>query len=222
MEEASFVPPSPDRVPELLSDWEKYWHSDSPDPMTQLALIHAQFEIIHPFVDGNGRLGRMIIPLFLLEKGRLRRPSFYLSSYFEAHRDAYIGHLRELQTPGGWNRWCRFFLEGVIAQANADTSKVTALQALYARLKDRVLELTHSQYAVPLLDYMFVHPIFQSSTISQLENMPTVPMVWNMLNKLKEDGILYTVRKGAGRRPYVFALAEFVNLTEGRTVFEFP
>lgn len=219
MEEASFVPPPPENVPQHLGAWEHYWHAQTPDVITQLALLHAQFEIIHPFVDGNGRLGRMIIPLFLFEKHRLTRPSFYLSAYFESHRDEYIGCLRDLGTPGGWTRWCRFFLQGVVTQAADDTAKARAIQDLYERLKNRALEITHSQYAVPLLDYMFVHPVFRSSDVSKLEHMPTVAMVSRLFNQLREDRILYVVREGAGRRPYIYALAELINLCEGRKVF---
>jgi Fic family protein len=218
IEEAAFVPPSPLQLQDHLNRWEAYWHSEAPDALVQLGVIHAQFEILHPFLDGNGRLGRMVIPLFLYEKKILSRPCFYLSAFFEARRDEYIARLRELGQPGSWTRWCAFFVEGVAVQAEANTRKARAIQDLYERLKKQVLDLTHSQFAVPLLDYMFERPIFRGSDVAKLEHMPSAPMVNNLLNNLRRNGILHTVREGAGQRPHVLALAELINLCEGRKV----
>jgi Fic family protein len=219
IEEAAFVPPSPLGLQDHLNHWEAYWHSDAPDVLVQLALIHAQFEILHPFIDGNGRLGRMVIPLFLYEKKVLSRPCFYLSAFFETRRDEYMTRLRHLGQPGSWTLWSAFFLEGVAVQAEANTNKARAIQDLYERLKKQVLDLTHSQFAVPLLDYMFERPIFRSSDVTRLEHMPSPPMVANLLGNLRRHGMLHTVREGAGRRPHVLALAELINLCEGRKVF---
>ena len=218
IEEAEFVPPSPLDLQDHLNQWEAYWHSDAPDALVQLSLIHAQFEILHPFIDGNGRIGRMVIPLFLFERNILSRPCFYLSAFFETRRNDYIARLRDLGKPGSWTRWCAFFLEGVAVQAEANTHKARAIQDLYERLKKRVLDLTHSQFAVPLLDYMFERPIFRSSDVTRLEQMPSAPMVATLLGRLRLKGILHTVREGAGRRPHVLALAELINLCEGRKV----
>lgn len=219
IEQAAFVPPSPLILQDFLNQWEAYWHADAPDVLVQLALVHAQFEILHPFLDGNGRLGRMIIPLFLFEKRILSRPCFYLSAFFEARRDDYIARLRNLGQPGSWTQWCAFFLDGVAAQAEANTNKARAIQDLYERLKKQVLDLTHSQFAVPLLDFMFERPVFRASDISKLHHMPSPPMVATLIKKLKTNGLLHTVREGAGRQPQILALAELINLCEGRKVF---
>ena len=218
VEEAAFVPPPPQLLQEHLNSWEAFWHSEAPDTLVQLAIIHAQFEILHPFIDGNGRIGRMVIPIFLFEKRILSRPCFYLSAFFDARRDDYIARLRDLGQPGSWTRWCAFFLEGIAVQADANTTKARSIQDLYERLKKKVLDITHSQFAVPLLDYMFERPIFRSSDVTRLDHMPSAPMVANMLGRLRRDGMLHTVREGAGRRPHVLALAELINLCEGRKV----
>jgi Fic family protein len=97
IEKAQFIPPPPMAVPRLMDNWETYYHAEAPDPLVQLALVHAQFEIIHPFRDGNGRLGRILVPLFLCEKAILSRPMFYLSAYLEEHRDQYINRLGALR-----------------------------------------------------------------------------------------------------------------------------
>lgn len=218
IEQAQFVPPDPQRLMEFLDNWEKYYHLERPDALVQLGIIHAQFEIIHPFLDGNGRLGRMIIPIFLFEKKVLTRPMFYLSAYFEGNRDAYVEHLRKLgQAKGAWNDWIQFFLLAVDEQAKANAAKARAIIDLYGRLKQQVVDLTHSQFAVPLLDRLFARPVFQ---ISHLEGrkMPTRPMITGLVTKLKEAGILKVLRQGSGRRGQVFVLSELLNVTEGRKV----
>lgn len=218
LEEASFVPPSPLGLQDHLNLWEAYWHAEEQDILAQLAVIHAQFEILHPFLDGNGRVGRMVIPLFLYERGVLSRPCFYLSAYFEENRDDYIAHLRALGSLGSWGGWCAFFLKGIVKQAEENTRKAKAIHDLYEDLKKRVLDLTHSQYAIPLLDYTFQRPIFRSNEVAKLEHMPSSPMVSTLLKTLREHGILKTLRKGAGRRPHILALHELINLCEGRKV----
>lgn len=218
IEQAHFVPPEPGRVMESLDNWEKYYHMERPDTLVQLAVIHAQFEIIHPFLDGNGRLGRMIIPIFLYEKKLLSRPMFYLSAYLEEHRDGYVGRLRALgQSKDAWNAWIQFFLTAVEHQAKANAGKARSIINLYSRLKDEVIALTHSQFAVPLLDKIFARPVFQISQLSW-KNMPTRPMVNTLITKLKEAGILKVLRQGSGRRGQVLVLAELVNTAEGKRV----
>ena len=220
MEQADFVPPPPDVVPTAMSDWEGYYHAQRPDALAQLAVIHAQFEIIHPFNDGNGRLGRMLVPLFLYEKQLLHRPMFYLSAYLEQHRDDYIAHLRPLgREEGAWNRWIAFFLRALADQAHANARKARAIMALYGSLKVRVLELTHSQYAVPLLDAIFAQPIFKSTAFDGRTGMPSRPMITNMLGRLKRADILKVRRPGSGRRAQILVLPSLLNLCEGSDIF---
>ncbi len=220
IEQARFVPPEPMSVPGLLDNWEKYYHREEPDVLVQLAVLHAQFEIIHPFVDGNGRIGRLLLPLFLYERRLLSKPMFYLSAYFERHRDEYYERLRPLgASQDAWNQWIAFFLKAVCEQADENTKKARQILDLYERLKDRVRELTHSQFAVPLLDRLFDQPIVQTTELARHRSMPSRPMVMVLLGKLRAAGILKTVRPGSGRRAEVLALAELINLCEGRKVF---
>ena len=188
IEQADFVPPSVELLPSLLDNWEKYYHSDESDELVQLAVVHAQFEILHPFLDGNGRLGRILVPLFLHEKKILHRPMFYLSAWLEARRDSYIDRLRPLgNSPGAWNRWVEFFLTGLEEQARINSDKARAILELYERLKTHVLELTHSQYAVPLLDQMFERPVFESKHLKFPEHPPTRGAVASLLRTLNFD-----------------------------------
>lgn len=218
IEAARFIPPLPARLPALLANLEAYWRSEELDPLVQLALIHAQFEIIHPFRDGNGRIGRILVPLFLYEKKLLSRPMFYLSQYLEEHRAEYIAQLRALNRPQPWNDWTVFFLHAVAVQAEANADKARRILALYERLKARIIELTRSRYAVPLLDKLFAQPIFSSNDLFQDPRMPTKPVVTQLLQRLTDAGILKQLREARGRRAQMLALAELVNLCEGKKV----
>lgn len=214
---AQFIPPEPLRISEYLDNWEKYYHADRPDALVQLAVVHAQFEIIHPFLDGNGRLGRILIPLFLFEKKILFRPMFYLSEYLEQHRDEYVARLRAIGSePEAWNNWVEFFLRALDEQARKNAAKARAIMDLYERLKQRVIGVTHSQYAVPLLDQLFARPLFQSSSLRFSETQPSRQAISKYIRQLREANILKVVREGGGRRGQVLALAELVNLCEGK------
>ena len=220
IEKAQYIPPEPALVMEYMDNWEKYYHSDRPDPLIQLAIIHAQFEVIHPFLDGNGRLGRMIVPLFLLEKTILSHPMFYISAYFEENRDEYVSHLRKLGTSDdAWEEWIKFFLEALIKQSIKDSTRSKKIFDLYEDLKTRVIDLTHSQFAVPMLDQMFKQPIFPSNIFNDLDGMPSKPSIIALLNKMKNGSVLSTIRKGAGRRPQILALGELLNICEDKDLF---
>lgn len=220
IEKAQFIPPSPSSILEYMDNWEKYYHSDRPDPLVQLAIIHAQFEVIHPFLDGNGRLGRMIVPLFLLEKKILTHPMFYISAYLEDNRDEYVKHLRQLGIKeDAWDQWVKFFLETLIAQANKDATRSRSIFDLYEDLKTRVIDLTHSQYAIPMLDQMFRQPIFPSNIFNDIDGMPSKPSILTILKKLKNGGVLELIREGSGRRPQILALGELINICEDNDIF---
>lgn len=220
IEQADFVPPAPMRLPEYLDNWEKYYHSDRPDPLVQLAVVHAQFEIIHPFLDGNGRIGRILIPLFLYEKHLLTRPMFYLSAYLEEHRSEYVARLRALGSAApAWNDWIQFFLTAVETQARRNADKARDIKALYEKLKGQVIELTRSQFAVPLLDVLFQNPILPSTHVRLPGRaQPSRQAISGLLRSLREAGILKVLREGSGRRPQVLALAELLKLAEGKSV----
>jgi len=109
IEEARFIPCPAHDLSKAMATWERYLHDEAPDRLVQLALIHAKFEALHPFLDGNGRLGRLIVPLFLFEKGLLSSPNFYLSEYLEQHRDSYYEQLLTVSRDGDWSGWVAFF-----------------------------------------------------------------------------------------------------------------
>ena len=124
-------------------------------------VVHAQFELLHPFKDGNGRIGRILIPLFLYQKRALSQPMFYLSEYLETNREAYYFHLKAISAEGDWNGWIAFFLKAIVTQAAQNSTRVTAIQALYEEMKLAIQTATHSQYSVHVLDAIFSKPIFR-------------------------------------------------------------
>jgi Fic family protein len=218
IEQADYVPPDPLVLLEYLDNWEKYYHSDRPDPLVQLAVVHAQFEIIHPFLDGNGRLGRILIPLFLYEKELLSQPVFYLSSYLEEHRDEYVGRLRALgSSPNSWNEWVAFFLTAVEIQAKRNAEKAERIKTLYEKLKVRVIDVTRSPYAVPVLDLLFKVPVLSSSRIHlPVDQQPSRATLFRLLRDLREAGMLKVLQEGSGRRSQILALWELIDLIEDK------
>lgn len=108
-DEAKFIPIIASQIPEAMSKWEKYIHSEASDHLIKLAIVHAEFEAIHPFLDGNGRLGRMCVPLFMYKMGLIHTPMFYISAYFEANRNEYYERLLAISREDDWSGWCGFF-----------------------------------------------------------------------------------------------------------------
>ena len=220
IDEATYVPPEPLLVNELMENWANYYHTEQPDALVQAAILHAQFELIHPFEDGNGRLGRLLIPLFLWDKRVLARPNFYPSAYLEKNRDAYMHALKQLNaSPGDWNGWVLFFLRAITEQANETAQTVRAIAALYEELKAHVLSLTHSQFAVPILDAIFELPIFKRRNLEKIiaQNsrvLPSEPTLHGVLTKLVEHKTLEVLSEGSGRRGTMYRLTRLMELLE--------
>ena len=216
--QATFVPIRADKLPEAMGAWERDIHRAAPDPLVQLAILHAEFEALHPFLDGNGRLGRMLVPLFLWHAGLIRAPRFYISAYFETRRDAYYGGLLAVSRDDDWTGWCQFFLEAVWVQAEENLAKAQGIIDLFGRMKQRVAELTRSQYAFRALDWIFAYPIFTSTHFVQGAGIPE-PTARRFLRVLRDGEILKLARPGFGRRASMFLFPALLNVAEGEEVF---
>lgn len=157
IETATFVPPPPDRLHECLDTWEKFLHErDLLPDLVQCALMHAQFETIHPFADGNGRVGRLLIPLFLIERRRLSAPLLYLSAYVEASRPDYYDLLQRARTRNDWRRWLLYFLSGVEVTARLAAEQAVALLGLRERYRAR---FSGDGTVLALIDALFENPL---------------------------------------------------------------
>lgn len=216
-DEARFVPIAAGKVPEAMSGWERYAHADEPDRLVQLAVLHAEFEALHPFLDGNGRLGRMLVPLFMWQRGLIQRPMFYVSAFFEARRDAYYERLLAVSRDGDWTGWCRFFLEGVRAQAEDNLEKTRAILRLYDDMKRRIPEKTRSQFAIRALDWIFERPIFKTTDFIAASGVPK-ESAKRLLAVLRKDGVLQTLEAGRGQRAHVLAFGALLNIAEGKEI----
>ncbi len=215
---ATFVPIGAEKLNVAMSVWERYIHQNTPDLLVQAAVLHAEFEALHPFLDGNGRLGRMLVPLFLWRRGLISRPMFYISAYFEAHRDEYYEGLLAVSRDDDWTGWCRFFLEGVRVQAEDNLAKARAILDLYEDIKRRVTELTRSHYAVHALDWMFERPIFSTVSFVTWAGIPK-HTARRVLGVLRRSEILNVVRVGGGRRSTILSFPALLNIAEGRKLF---
>ncbi|MCY2997147.1 MAG: Fic family protein [Planctomycetota bacterium] len=217
IETAKFVPPSPDGLLGYLKDLESYMAGEEIDPLVQTAVTHAQFEILHPFADGNGRIGRLLIPLFLFQKKVLASPMFYLSEYLESNRDQYYARLRAISDEGDWTGWIEFFLAAIEIQASSNAKRVTGILSLYNEMKLRVQKITHSQYSPAILDAIFDRPIFQTHDFIERSGIPK-PTATTAIRKLKEAEILVEIRSQSGRRGAVLAFRDLLNLVEGKSI----
>ena len=215
IDEATFVPIGADRLADAMSAWESYIHRNATDRLVQLAVLHAEFEALHPFLDGNGRLGRMLVPLFLWQHGLIRAPMFYISAFFEARRDAYYEGLLAIARDDDWTGWCRFFLQAVQAQAEDNLSRTQGIIDLYDNMKRRVDDLTRSRYAIRALDWIFERPIFRSTDFVTTAGVPE-PTARRFLKLLIEAEILTVLWSGRGRRPSVLCFLELLSIAEGR------
>ena len=218
IEQARFVPPDPVVLIQALEDWERYLNAGDEDPILQVAVAHAQFEILHPFKDGNGRMGRLLIPLLLFQRGILSRPMFYLSEGLERRREEYYDRLKAITDAGDWQGWVGFFADAIVEQAGGNLEKARKMLELYARLKEDFINVTRSQYAVPVLDAFFVRLILNATDVQQDAGIANRITANSLLRQLADAGLVRRVRDAAGRRPAVYALPNLINIVEGRDV----
>ncbi len=212
IEEAVYIPPSPELVLGYLSNWEKYWHSDEKDPLVQLAILHAQFEMIHPFLDGNGRIGRILVPLFLFDKKVLTQPVFYISAFLEATREEYYDRLLRISNEGDWTGWITYFLRAIIEQSKNNSQKIKDIILHYEKMKEIIVARTHSQFSIQTLDFLFRDPIFTTPMLSNEAHVPRASAN-RLVKKLRNEKIIMMIRPGIGRRPSIYIFPELLKLS---------
>lgn len=202
MTSARYVPPAVPQMDQALSDLEKYFHSEEGvSPLVQLGLIHYQFEAIHPFEDGNGRIGRLLVSLLVCHWGLLPVPLLYLSAYFERHRDEYLDRMFEVSRSGDWEGWLVFFLKGIAEQSEEAAHRAAALQDLQSGLKNRLIAARASANALHLLDELFAVPIVTVTRAQKILSPITYMGAQGVVEKLVDAGIL-RVRQEGRRKTY--------------------
>lgn len=190
LNDAVFVPPPVDEMNATLDAFEKYLHeTNSYPPLVRLALIHHQFESIHPFLDGNGRIGRLLVSLLLVHWGLLPYPLLYLSAFFELNRDAYYDLLLGVDQKGTWNDWISFFLQGVAEQSKDAVGRAKRLQDLQSEWRERFQKSNQSALLLGVIDHLFVQPVVTAVRIRDKFKI-THPTAVSALRRLVKEGIL--------------------------------
>jgi Fic family protein len=209
---ATYVPPPLPAMHDCLDAFERFVHEHPLPPLVQAAVLHYQFESIHPFGDGNGRVGRLLMTLFLIERELLSQPLLYLSAYFERERDAYYAGLMRVSTHGDWNAWLTYVLTGVRDQASEAADLADRLLELQASTRERLLQRRATANALALVDSLFLNPIVTIGRAQELLHV-THPTARATIRTLEEAGIL---REITGRpRDMVFRADEIYEVLRG-------
>jgi len=197
---ASFVPPPPNAMQTALHEWEGFLHTRDVLPeLIQCALMHQQFETIHPFVDGNGRIGRMLITLFLIDRGRLSHPILYLSEYIEANRKEYYERLQRVRTHGDWTGWLHYFLAGVRETSQRGAALADELVKLREKVRSRVQARPRAQ---ELVDRLFINPYVTAATVAAFLKV-SAPTARALIELLEREGILKEITRRSWGRMWV-------------------
>ena len=216
---ASFVPPSPEEMEHSLSDLEKYIHEDSSiSNLIKTALIHYQFETIHPFLDGNGRMGRLLIVLFLKERGLIEYPVLYLSYFFKKNRNRYYELLNNVRVKGEFEEWIKFFIEGICEISEDAISSIQKIIKLKRIDMEKIRNIPKGNISNLLLiyDYLLRHPFLETEDIRRLSDL-SKPTVNKLLETLIELEILELVEEKKRYKQYVYR--KYVDiLSEGTTL----
>ncbi len=219
IDNAAFVPIGVDDLIDGLNAWEDYIRQNAIDQLTQVAILHAEFEALHPFADGNGRVGRILIPLLMWKYGLIRVPIFYISAYLESNREIYYEGLRAVSRDNNWTGWCRFFLKGVQVQAEDNLMRAQRIILLYNSLKYKIADLTNSQHAIRVVDWIFENPIFRSTDFTKNDVGIPRHTAQRFLRVLREGGILKLYNGGRGRRANIHIFSDLLNTAEGGEAF---
>lgn len=208
-----FIPISPEQLSAGIREMFQFINNDSQHALIKTAVAHAEFEALHPFEDGNGRIGRMLIPLMLWEWRILSAPYFFVSDFFEKNKDEYLERLRNVSANGDWLGWTIFFLRALEAQAVENIYVVGRIQNHYEEMKERFRQVLRSQYFASAVDYVFANPIFWNNHFVETASGPTSTLR-NFTPKLVERGLLRPLIKPSGRAPGLYSFPSLLELID--------
>lgn len=209
--EITYIPPKPEKVPELMNNLISYINnpSDSFRPLVRIAIIHAQFETIHPFMDGNGRVGRMLIPLYLYYTKQIELPCFFISEALEHDKLRYYTLLNNTREKNDWNEWIKFFLATVAKQCEKYISIISEINLLHEKHLELISEFCKLANALPVIDMLYEYPITTAKQVVERTNLP-LTSVNRMLNMMVEKNILITDGRQRNRKFIYYGLLDII------------
>ena len=210
MHSITFIPPKPELVPDLMKNLIEYINNpdDKFRPLVRTAIIHAQFETIHPFMDGNGRVGRMLIPMYLFAQKQIDLPCFFISEALERDKILYYNLLNDIRYKGNWNEWIKFFLIAVTRQCEKYIDIISRINILYEKDLSIARELARSSSIVDVMNTLFRYPIITAKQVAEMTNIPPTS-VSRYLSLLADNKILVTDNKSRNRTYYYY---EFLDI----------
>lgn len=206
-----FVPMRPEQLNDGMERLFSFIEDESQQILLRTAIAHIEFEALHPFKNGNGRIGRMLITLMLWKFGAISAPHFYISSYFEERRDEYIDRMREVSKEGAWTDWIVFFLAAIEEQARKNLATSEKIRDLYEDLKKDFLQMLSSQWSTAALDFLFSRPVFRNSAFTQKSGIPSAA-AHRITRILVEKEMLQTITPASGRRPALYRFEPLLKL----------
>lgn len=209
----SYIPVSPELLPDGMGRLLNYLDTTEHPDLIRTALAHVEFEALHPFKDGNGRIGRMLITLMLWSSGSISSPHFYISRYMEENKAAYIAHMKAVSAEGDWTSWLLFFLEAVEVQAQYNLEVMNQIRDLYENMKGVFSDATGSKHAINLLDAIFTNPVFRNQQISRNAQIPPANVTRFTKALLNHpDKLLRVAREAAGRRAAIYSFEPLLRI----------
>lgn len=206
-----FIPISPIKLQEGLDNLFKYIEENSDPVLIKTSIAHIEFEALHPFKDGNGRIGRMLITLMLWSSGVISAPHFYISGYLEEYKDQYIDMMRNVSKNGDWTNWCIFFLKAIEQQAIRNLEIAENIRALYDDMKHEFSDALASKFSVNALDYVFTNPVFRNNKFTSQSGIPS-STASRFTRVLLEKGLLSILEEPSGRRPALYIFEPLMQL----------
>lgn len=209
--EILFIPISPEKLQDGLDNLFKYIELSKHPALVKTGVAHLEFEALHPFKDGNGRVGRMLITLMLWVSGTISEPHFYISGYFEDNKDLYLDIMRQVSLDGNWSDWCIFFLEAVEKQAIKNLEIAEQIRKLYEDMKLVFSDLLKSKWSINALDYIFANPIFRNNKFTSNSGIPA-PSAARFTRVLLENNLIKIQEEASGRKAALYSFEPLMEL----------
>ena len=206
-----FVPIRPEKLQDGLDILFEYISNNTDPALIKSAMTHIEFEALHPFKDGNGRIGRMLITLMLWKSSTISAPHFYVSGYFEENKDEYIDTMRRVSETGNWDEWCSFFLKAIEQQAIKNLAIAESIRELYEEMKQTFSDVLSSKWSVTALDFVFTNPVFRNNKFTSNSGISAATAA-RFTRTLLDEGIIRTVEEASGRRPALYSFEPLMNL----------